>query len=515
MVTGNQSPPPNSSTGTSSKRQRREEPPSTPTKRRRRGRMPSPNPTAGEEKKKAKRKQHHLKRSEVPEDAVGLKLAFETHIRLISGAFSSDAIPEPPSKHAISMFERRFSSSEAFTNALHQNRTYRGTSTATHDALKAVRLRQVVEPSATSGNISRIPDHVIRQTFATLHGFGLTEWRPDLIEGTPTSPYNTALESIAISTFETAAVALAYSHLSVNLDYLKDVQLLRDLYRNFVWSYLKGLAMKEKREPGSLAKSVRNNATYRRRDELTKKRKDYLRNNGFNKRVQMLANDPECTSDDERKPNGNGFFIFSKSARNPHVTSFFRTIDKARIDGTPVLRGQRGARPQPRESHDPPIESDISRRVPLGCPLDWFSVEYFNRLDCKYRAEYIDAPIALPGKADYDRLTPEEWKKLSDAEFMKKYGDKVKKAYNLPTAAEILAMADESGSDDGGGSDANGGSKTPPAAGPSGTRSGEAAGSGTGTSSARSGKAPEHGSRAGVASEEEVQRNVQPMDEDI
>lgn len=38
--------------------------------------MPSPNPTAGEEKKKAKRKQHHLKRSEVPEDAVGLKVCW-------------------------------------------------------------------------------------------------------------------------------------------------------------------------------------------------------------------------------------------------------------------------------------------------------------------------------------------------------------------------------------------------------------------------------------------------------
>lgn len=61
-----------------------------------------------------------------------------------------------------------------------------------------------------------------------------------------------------------------------------------------------------------------------------------------------------------------------------------------------------------------------------------------------YRAYYIDAPIALPLAGDLSHNVGEwkAWKGLSDADFMARYGNKVKAQYNLPTEAEMAAMED-------------------------------------------------------------------------
>lgn len=179
------------------------------------------------------------------------------------------------------------------------------------------------------------------------------------------------------------------------------------------------------------------------------KRAIHLQNNGWNERVKMLTDSNECTSDDERDASGNLHVLF-KRARNPHVTSFYREMDTQRINGTPLLRGQRRRYPDPRVPHPFNKESDISQRLPEYCPLDWFDPDYFNSLDISIRALYIGCPIALPLPADVTASpTGWDWKTMGEKEFMSKYGYKVRALYNVPTKEELAAMNSTSNNDTG------------------------------------------------------------------
>ncbi|KAF8225757.1 hypothetical protein L208DRAFT_1304939, partial [Tricholoma matsutake] len=95
--------------------------------------------------------------------------------------------------------------------------------------------------------------------------FGLPAWHPDLLGGTHTSLYNGALESIAIWTFEQAAITFTYQHLAPNLAYLQNRPILKKLYRNFIWGYMKKLAGKEAKEKGSVCRGVKENKAYKNR----------------------------------------------------------------------------------------------------------------------------------------------------------------------------------------------------------------------------------------------------------
>jgi hypothetical protein len=170
-----------------------------------------------------------------------------------------------------------------------------------------------------------------------------------------------------------------------------------------------------------------------------------LRTNGWNERVQLLASDVECTSDQEDNPAGSGFLIMFKRARNPHTTNFLRTIDLQRQRNKPLFRGQRrnARQEQPRIPHPHQQESRISERVPLSCPLDWFDPQYFNDMDIEFRALYVDAPIALPLAERCSSLVPPpDWKNMPVTEFMEKYGNDVRAKYDLPTEAELKVLSE-------------------------------------------------------------------------
>jgi len=170
-----------------------------------------------------------------------------------------------------------------------------------------------------------------------------------------------------------------------------------------------------------------------------------LRTNGWNEHLQLLTSDVECTSDQEDNPDGTGYHIMFKRARNPHITNSLRTIDVQRQRSKPLFRGQRSnARKElPRIDHPLQKESRISERVPLSCPLDWFDPEYFNSMDIQFRALYIDAPIALPlPEQSCSLVPPPDWKNMPVAEFMEKYGNVVRARYDLPTEAELNILYD-------------------------------------------------------------------------
>ncbi|KAG6884577.1 hypothetical protein C0992_006071, partial [Termitomyces sp. T32_za158] len=375
--------------------------------------------------------------------------ALQTHIRILFGAVNNASIPEDPDLHTINTFQQRFSSAMEVDRILKGNAnaaSFRGADQQAMESLRDLRIRCAQDPTSNIVlGMSRVPENALRMIFATVHSFGLPAWRPDLVGGTATSLYNGALEMIAIWTFEQAAATFAYQHFSPNLTYLHDMSVIQKLYRNFVWSYIRNLVMKEKKEPGSIARSLQENKAYKNRQELTTKRRRYLRDNGWNSRIQALAEDNECTSDQEDNPAGNGFLIMRKTARNPHITDFYRMIDNARVKSKAVFRGQRKNtfKEAPR-IHDPANrESRISDRLPRGCPLDWFDPSYFNSMDIRFRALYINAPIALPRKEDCvtNDLTP-DWKTMAKEDFMKNYGDRVRALYNLPTQEELDALVE-------------------------------------------------------------------------
>jgi hypothetical protein len=112
--------------------------------------------------------------------------------------------------------------------------------------------------------------------FATVRSFGLPDWRPDLLGGTPTSLYNGALENIALWTFEQAATSFAYAHLSPNMRYIHDTSLIQKLYKNFLWSYMKGLALKEQKESGSVSRGLQENKAYKARIEVCEMQVIYI-----------------------------------------------------------------------------------------------------------------------------------------------------------------------------------------------------------------------------------------------
>ena len=193
------------------------------------------------------------------------------------GCMTNISVPEAPDPHVIQTFEQRFTDAREVDRLLKGRSTFQNSNDA---ALKSLRdLRARCARDATSNialAVTRIPENSLRLIFATVHSFGLPVWRPDLLGGTPTSVYNGALENIALWTFEQAAASFAYAHLSPNLRYIQDTSLIQKLYKNFLWSYMKGLALKEQKEAGSVSRGMQENRAYKLRTEVCKIKVIYI-----------------------------------------------------------------------------------------------------------------------------------------------------------------------------------------------------------------------------------------------
>lgn len=96
---------------------------------------------------------------------------------------------------------------------------------------------------------------------------GIKSFRPDFF-GSPVSPYNALLETIAITTFQNLARAHTYSSMTIDMARIDDYMFLSKLYRNFTWSCLVDQARKEARIPGSVSKLVEDRNSYKRRKSV-------------------------------------------------------------------------------------------------------------------------------------------------------------------------------------------------------------------------------------------------------
>ncbi|KAJ3897432.1 hypothetical protein F5879DRAFT_996054 [Lentinula edodes] len=399
---GDQSPEPTQSkAGASSRKRQRSRSPSQPqstgpSKRFHKAPKASPKPT-GEEKKSD---MYYIKSEDIPEDARGLKRAFEIHICILWNSVSENVAPETPSNIDIANFRQRFSNRQEVDEVLKKPKV-----SLSHESLEAVEsLRRTcqIDPGTIASAIAQVDDHSLRMTFSVISLFGVTKWRPDVLGASPTSLYNLTMESIAISSFELGLQSHGYKQI-----------------------------LKESREKGKLASDAVKRVMYKRRKKLMKARIKYAQDSGFNDQLKSLIAEPECNSEDEDADDGS-LHILVKNLRSENATHFIKhDIDK----------GIRTLHPSNKKS--------IFRKLPKYCALDWFIPEQFNSLPPQIRKQYVNAKIALPSLDKRKKLKVADWAFLSEEDFMKKYGNEVQKLYKFPTEEELNAMdPDDSGSDD-------------------------------------------------------------------
>ncbi|KAJ7817004.1 hypothetical protein B0H13DRAFT_2380014 [Mycena leptocephala] len=391
-------PPPNQRTPpTGSKRKQTDDRPnSSPRSQRRRTQNASTPKSPTTKRKKGGPKNWAIPRNAVPEEAAGLQRALHLHLRILMGLLSQRDVPTRLSADAMPLSEI---------------------------------LAAAIPPTPSTLH------------FNTVANAALPYFAPDVF-GNPESMYNLAHEHIAIHSFRAAAMLFAYSSIyRVTLSYVQDQHLLQRFYRSFIYGHMKTLAAKEERRPGRVELDVVLNAIYRRREEtLSMRQEQIIRDCFMNGFVMKLAAERECHSDDEEADDVGVSRVHEKPGRDGAVSALFGVLD-ARRDAVMAQKKKKGAwRPRNRQRVLPP--SNLSRALPTTVPIDYFSPKFFNDLSVWDRASYMDNGIALPLEEHCQTWEAiQQWRSLSTADFMARYGNAKLALYNIPTEDELAMLA--------------------------------------------------------------------------
>ncbi|KAJ7205122.1 hypothetical protein B0H12DRAFT_1035122, partial [Mycena haematopus] len=318
--------------------------------------------------------------------------ALHLHLRISMRLLSQSEVPKHLTVAEMALFEKRFSSSddiEAQLSVIISKAIPPSSSQYTQisSTLRSIRTGS----SQTAKDASRIGDHHLRVIFNAIATAGLREFTPDVL-GNPETMYNLIHEHLALHTFCTIASAWAYSSTyKIDMALLQDYNLLRSLYRSFIYGYLREKTGQEDRNPGS----------------------------------------PDLTTSGSKLQ----YLIHKKEGRDPAVTGLFRYADRL-VQQNPCTHG--GTR-------------SIHNLYPLpkGVPVDFFTPEFFNKLSVRERAQYVAVGVRLP-PAEFCQTWEEieKWKALSQSEFMTKYGDTKLAGYNIPSYAELDRLAKEDAMDE-------------------------------------------------------------------
>lgn len=131
------------------------------------------------------------------------------------------------------------------------------------------KLRKGLPSTGTiANNIRRINQDFLRVMFRTVALMGLNRWAPDILDSDPDSIYNLVHEHIALKTFEQVSISGGYSHFPVNNTLLHDFPLMRRLYRNFVFHYIRDLAKLEAKSKGNVEHQKAMSSVYFRRGSV-------------------------------------------------------------------------------------------------------------------------------------------------------------------------------------------------------------------------------------------------------
>ena len=187
---------------------------------------------------------------------ISFQLALQVHCRALWQLPSQNSVPPKVTLADRAHYNARFSSESAIKSSVHASLD--ANAVDINEAQSRVRqlLDSLVDLNSTTANhIQRIDENFLCLMFRTVSFFGLARWAPDVLSQDPNSMYNLLHEHIALVTFEQVAAGFGYSHLGIDLSLIRNFVLMRKLYRNFVYSYMHGIAKSENKTPGSITKS--------------------------------------------------------------------------------------------------------------------------------------------------------------------------------------------------------------------------------------------------------------------
>ncbi|KAJ6561362.1 hypothetical protein B0H10DRAFT_2445651 [Mycena sp. CBHHK59/15] len=240
---------------------------------------------------------------------------------------------------------------------------------------------------------------------------------------------------LAVSTFSFLVSWYGYTALGASNTIAGDYHLLAEMYDNFVFGTIKTNSRKEFNSPGSLGKALGKSNAEKRRVGCYKEVK-LMR---YRKLILRLVKTEATHSDDER-PTGEG--------RNPVVTAFFGGQDRKitrRLERSPTRKRE----PESRTLASPPTSSALSRVLPIGIPIDFWTPQFYNELDLHEKAMYVNTGVAFPLPQFCTTEHHKDWYRMNTKDFMVKYGNDVLARYNIPTADELAGLPSES-ADEGG-----------------------------------------------------------------
>ncbi|KAK7036972.1 hypothetical protein R3P38DRAFT_3182983 [Favolaschia claudopus] len=383
-------------------------------------------------KKKVKAQQYQLKRDQIPTALKGTKDAGYLHGYILFGMVRSDSAPSRPSASAIATFEKRYT-----PNFLQELQQILRTTVPHSKAAKMVAMiregakREAGNGSQIAKDILEIKETFLLSTYTMVLAAGLEVWCPDVL-GAPDSLYNQVHETVFFESFRSANISYAYRIKGPTTTGTNNPALIR-------YSYMRRKAQIELRTPGKLADNADEGRSRNRRARLAEKRQAFALKDKFPDRVLQLVGDERCNSDDDSGTDDDHKVIYSikgKSLRSASATSFIHKLEDRRIADDQFTRGLKRSNLYERSRRRVPNapESDLSIQIPKQAPIDCFDPERFNDFPAETRFRYAKYGVALPLLEHHKRT---DWKTMSKAVFMEKYGNDVLKQYSIPSAEEM------------------------------------------------------------------------------
>ncbi|KAJ7897000.1 hypothetical protein B0H13DRAFT_2337991 [Mycena leptocephala] len=175
-----------------------------------------------------------------------------------------------------------------------------------------------------------------------------------------------------------------------------------DLYDNYVFGTIKTNSRKEFNTPGSLGKAQGKSNPEKRRMRLCERRYKEAKLMRYRKPILRMMKAEAVHSDDEHLAGGDarknrGLLVHTKESCNPIVTAFVYEQDRKiakRQERSPTKKRE----PETRTLANPPTSSALSRILPVGVPIDFWTPKFYNsELDLHEKAMYINTGVLLNG----------------------------------------------------------------------------------------------------------------------
>lgn len=192
----------------------------------------------------------------------------DIHICFLLGIYSQTSIPPAANTDNITHFEKHFldttqlkmSVQAAFLNyGTHINEA-RNNVIEANSKLAKVNTR-------IAKNLSGLRELHKEFIFQCIAAAGLERFSPDIM-GSFESMYNLVHKQIGVHTFRAIAAQGGYDFMECNIAMTKQIGLVTQMYRNFLFSRLKMIVATELKKPGRVVQAAEANSASKQRTEV-------------------------------------------------------------------------------------------------------------------------------------------------------------------------------------------------------------------------------------------------------